>query len=70
MMNRRKLLTVNYDTCLTRIEPIYNDIGTSTRRTRNLKRGRHGEDGEEHEKKCEGISDSEVHVCVSIETEY
>ena len=39
---------------------------------RTWKRVRHGEDGEEHEKKSEGIGDSEVHVCVIdllIETE-
>jgi hypothetical protein len=68
-MNRRRLLTVNYQWPdgehweLTHIEPIYNDIGV------RRKRGRHGEDGEKHENKCEGIGDSEVHVCV-IETEY
>ena len=42
--------------------PIYNDIGA------RRKRGSYGEDGEEHENKCEGTDDSGVHVCV-IETE-
>ena len=45
---------------MTRIKPIFNDI--VARRT--WKRVRHGEDGEEHENKCEGFGDSEVHVCV------
>ena len=42
--------------------PIYNDIGA------RMERGRYGEDGEEHENKCEGTDDSGVHVC-GIETE-
>jgi len=57
-MNQRKLLTASYDICLTNTKPIYNDVGAKR------KRGCHGEGGEEHEKKCEGTADSEVHVCV------
>jgi hypothetical protein len=62
-VNRRRLLTPNYIICLTHIKLIYNDIGARG------KRGCYGKDGEEHENKCEGTGDSEVHVCV-IETEY
>ena len=62
-IDRRRFLTVNYDTCLTHIEPIC-DIGGR----RAWKRWRHWEDGEWHEdlKKCEGIGGSEVHVCVQV----
>ena len=64
VMNQRRLLTFNYDirasAFLTRIELIFN--GTVARRT--WKGVRHGEDGEEREKKCEGFGNSEVHVCV------
>ena len=62
VMNRW-LLTLNYDIRrLTLFEPIFNDI--VARRT--WKRVCHGEDGEEHENKCKGFGDSEVHWHVSI----
>ena len=57
------LLTLNYDIRrLTLFEPIFNNI--VARRT--WKRVCHGEDGEEHENKCKGFGDSEVHWHVSI----
>ena len=61
-MNRRRLLTPTNYIYLTYIKLIYNEIGA------RRKRGRYGEDGGEHEHKCEGTGDSEVHVCI-IETE-